>query len=201
MEKKKLEMLIGSIFVFLIFISAYASFSSPVSNNFGNRTNQSKTKVQTFLVSGNVNGVIVNYTDSASVYLNNSKYNYTSIVENTLNSYEQNNYIIDYTNGSKSNSFDILLQNISAYSLQQKLANITNNNIVCNSTAILLIPSRITLQYGSQSITVFLPNKTTKAVPISPLLPIGTNIPVHINAFVTKQGYVYNNNISISLLH
>jgi hypothetical protein len=194
-EKKKLGMILGSIFVFIIFLSSYAAFSSPNINNFNNQTNTNKTAIKTFLVSGNVNGTITNYSNEFIIYINNS--NYTANVENMLSNYEKNGYINNYIPiSAKNNSFSILLQNMSAYQLQQELENITDNSVICNSTAIIKLPSVLPLYYGNQQINVLGGNITK--LNISPLFAIGKQIPLHINAFVTAYGKIYNNQIKVS---
>ncbi|MGC8649148.1 MAG: hypothetical protein ACP5UN_02940 [Candidatus Micrarchaeia archaeon] len=197
MEKKKLSMVLGSIFVFVIFLSAYAAFSSPNINNFSNQNSTNTKVVKTLMVSGNVNGIIMNYSSEVTIYINNS--NYTTKVENVLSDYENKNYISSYIpTSSKNNSFSVLLQNMSAYQLQQTLENITNNNIICNSTAVLSLPSILPLYYGNQQINVLSEN-ITKSLYISPLLAIGKQIQLHINAIITEQGTIYNNQLNISV--
>ncbi|MGC8572125.1 MAG: hypothetical protein ACP5LH_02500 [Candidatus Micrarchaeia archaeon] len=229
MKKEKLKMILSSLFVVIIFLSAYAAFGNPTAapnkaNNSSNITNNSKVK--TFLLSESINGILSGYPNSVGLNINLSKVNnissraeLSSIVGNELANMMSSNEISEYQEASTNGTlYTILLSNMSAYQFQQtiigdvknalnssniinktSIINTINSIIIVNSTAYVMLPSNITFGAGLQSIKIK-PPITSKSISIAPLLPIGTNIPLTVLTVVDQYGNIYNNNFKVSYI-
>ncbi len=229
LKKEKLRMILGSLFVIVIFLSAYAAFGNPslAPNNANNSSNASSSNTsQIFFVSGNVNGSVVGYLNNIVLSLNFNKtdsVNYTTelsgIVSNAISSMQASNEISEYTPLSiNDTSYSILLSNMSAYEFQQGLRNmvsnalsskniklsnnismssIINSIIIVNATTRINLPPKITLNYSTQAVQVTPPSQNI-SMSIEPLLPIGTNVPLHIIAGVNQNGRISNSQFRVS---
>ncbi|MGD0729034.1 MAG: hypothetical protein ABR981_03080 [Candidatus Micrarchaeaceae archaeon] len=194
-KTKSIILLIGAILIAVIFISAYASFNN--NNVAGSTSTSTVASQQTFYSTGSVNAIIENYSYITYVTFSNSTNSSKNNVTNLLSSLEANgivdNYI--YTN----NSFEVVLNNITAYQLQQEIYNTSkdSNSINVGSTAQITLPASATLYYTNTPISIHLTSRNY-SVYLNNVKSVGSTINVGISALLTRNGSVYNNQIKIS---
>lgn len=189
-KTKRLIFFIGSLFVAIIFLTSYAAFNN--NNTTGGTTTSTIANVNTVPVVGSANGIIVNYTDVAHIYLGNGSN--ATIINTTLNALEANGTISNYVGTNK--SYDVLLNSIDPYSLYKLIRNETKN-VSVGGQAEILLPAKVDAYYSTSGIIpITLPTRNYTLF-LNNTKPIGSQIPVKITAIVTENGTIYNNNIKI----
>ncbi len=189
-NKKKLLMLVGSIFVAVIFLSSYMS-----SSNSPGSTTTIKAPA-TYLAIGKSSGIITGYGSNAYLALPNQSNRTLESVNGTLSAFEANGSISNYihVNGG----YQIALSGVNAYALQQSIRNITalaNSNIT--TTAYLLLPANALLYVNSYPVTVAL-SKKNYSISLTGIKPLGSSLNLSVFALITKNGSVYNNQIRLN---
>jgi hypothetical protein len=190
-KKKKLIYFLGTLFVAVAFISSYAAVGSFASTSTVTTT---ITASRTYFVSGSANGVVSGYSNGATLVLSNSSF--SAKAGNVLTALEDNGSISSFID--LSGNYQVLLSTMNAYSLQQymdKQLNSSNATSV-NASTYIALPSKVELFLGSQAIPVTL-TQTNYSVSIYPLLPLNTTVKFNLNAIVSGNGTVYNNQLTL----
>lgn len=187
-------MFLGSLFVAVIFLSSYGAFNN---NTATTSSTTSIANVKTYFVSGSSNAIVVNYSNVATLLVNKSvNASSSNQILATLNTLESNGSINSYI--EINNSFQIFLSTINAYSLEQlfytKLG--SNKTTAVNASSIVSLPKTITMYLNKQSVPMHL-TQTNYSMNIFPLRQVGNTIKVSLNAIVTANGTVYQNQITI----
>ncbi len=194
MEKsnsKKLLMLVGSLFVALIFLSSYMSSST---SNMGTTT--SIKPPATYLAIGKSSGAITGYGTNAYVMLSNQSNSTMENVNRTLSALEANGSISNYIHIS--NGYQVALSSMDAYTLQQSIRNITaleHSNVT--TTAYLFLPANATLYVNSYPVNVAF-SKRNSSISLTGIGPVGSRVNVSVFALITANGIVYNNQIRLN---
>ena len=209
-KKNQIILIIGSIFVFLMFLSTYFNF---INNNANTAPSSSSTLLNHTNCTGSfaensTNAIIANYSPSIILSINKS-FNFNSIneniskvsntINNTLNKLNSTGFI-DFEMIDNTTYHILVLNNTNAYNLQNKIFNSIPNNISANKPNIInilkvsaisyiKIPSIITFNIYSTQITQreILKN-TIYNISIYPLLPVGTSIPVTVQGVINNKG-------------
>ena len=187
-EKKKKQLLLfsGSLFFAVILISSYAGFGSNTAATSTTTTVQSQ---RGSLVFGSANAVVESYFDAPVVVLKSNSS--ADIVGNTLLALQNKGYVSNYQ--QYGNSFEVWLQNYSAYDLQQLLFNKTNSTaLTVNVTAYVSLPATMTMTAvpGNVLVQVTIP-QINYSITVEPLPAPGMQIPVGIQAYVASNGTIY----------
>ncbi|MGC8651826.1 MAG: hypothetical protein ACP5UH_01065 [Candidatus Micrarchaeia archaeon] len=195
-KRKKVIFLIGSLIVAAMFLSSYGAFGS---NNTAQATTtvaqKAATSARTYYLSNNyVNATIYAYYN-ASVVFNRSVSN--SSIAAMLSTLSANGSISDYIGAG--HSYKLYLSNMTVPSLKQALI-VHNLSATITTTALIRLPSKIALYPGGLYQGGYAINgtftDTSFSVITSNILPIGTKIPVHINALVFGNGTVDGSNVT-----
>lgn len=193
-KRKSIVMLIGSLFVAIIFLTSYAAFSNNVSTKTSTATTIKSTR--TFFVSGNSTAIIKSYSNIAFVRLVNQT-NSTSRVESVLSKLQSNGTVSNfvYTN----QTYEVFLLATDPYSFKQILINQTQltNSLNVSSIAYVALPQNVTLFYNTVPVPI---TQTAKnySILLSNLKGVNTSINITVSALVAPNGTVYNNQIRIT---
>ncbi len=191
MDKKKTLELIGTIFITVIFIASYAAFGSNGSNTTSTTT---ITPQKTYFVSGTANGTVNGYGAGITIQIMNQSA--ASAVANVLAEMQSNSSISTYVS-TANGSYEAFAQNINAYQLQQALYKRTNaNSVSVQALTTFTLPVSITMYYNTQAIPVTMPQKNY-TVTLSPLVGTGSQIRLRLQALVTANGTIYDNQLNI----
>jgi hypothetical protein len=201
---KKTIVLIGSVLIAVIFISSIAAFG----NGEGNTTSLTTTIVRnTTFVAGSANAFVYGYSPTLVIGIGTQYPNASTTVSNILDSLLATNKINDFF--PQGNGFVVYLGNTSAYNLSTSLtAAVGNVPLGFNATIRASLPENIALYNSGSVFEVHLGN-STYPIQTSRIAPIGSNIPVNIQAIVylnvtLKQGLagymysVYDGNLKLS---
>lgn len=198
MEKEKLKRLIlfiGALFVAVIFISSYASFS----NNSGNGGSTSTTTLKqqsTYLVYGNANAIVINYSYVAGIF--NVNVSESNTINATLGNLQLNGSVSNYL--FQNSTYRVELDTISPYTLYLLISNTINgSNATVGATAYVKLPSAIVAYYGSSPVSVAL-QKSNYSIFLNSVEPINTIIPLKVTALISGNGSVYDNQVELSIL-
>jgi len=192
-KKKQLILFVGAIFVAVIFLSSYLSFSN---NNSSSTTSTIAKNQTTFYATGTANGIIVNYSYVALVYPKNSSNATGAALTNELSNLEANGTVQDYI--YQNGSYQVILSSLSAYDLQRILQNTSGlGNTTVGSSAKVELPASLTLHYTTYPINVQLSTRNY-SVYIRDVKSPGTTITLQISALLTQNGAVYQNQLRIS---
>ena len=184
-------MLIGTIIVAVMFVSAYM-----VSNNStGNTT--STTSIRQSCTSGpwvneSVPATLNGYASSFSLTVTNS----ASVVNSTstlLNSMVSNGLIIEVT--PNNNAFDILSANDSApYAIYSALSSSIGANAITGTSAkaSVSLPSTFVVSFSGSSVRIT-PTTTKYLMPVSSIEALGSTVPVKVLTLLTSTGGVCGN--------
>lgn len=213
MNKSQIILVIGSIFVFAMFLSTYFTFTN---NNSPTAPAASKVQNSTSLqnctgvfATNDTNAIIVNYSNNFIVSVNkslgiNQISSNTAIISNDINS------TLNKLNASGEISFLVLnnttyhvlaLKNITAYSMQNVISNnmqsdkIASNAIEAftlfsiSSISYANLPSILSFRAYSQQFTQreILKNRQYN-LSIYPILPINAVVPVTVQGMISSNG-------------
>ena len=198
MDKKKKEIIlfIGSLFVAVMFITGFTSNGSGTPINLNNNTNPVKN-VSTFLVSGTLNATIVSYGENVRIV----EYNASAANEtDQLLSNMENKSMVN-TYNRINNSFEVYLQNINAYGIQENLSKrLGNSSFSIISTEYVKLPNTHIFNVSNKKIIVVLDNQTYP-ITTKNLGRINSTLPLKVNVIVAYENgsYVeYGNNIKLT---
>ncbi|MGC8669929.1 MAG: hypothetical protein ACP5TL_02130 [Candidatus Micrarchaeia archaeon] len=189
-KRNKIIFLMGSILVALMFISSYGAFGNNNSMQSTTTIPQKSSNVKTYYVTNNyVNATIYNYSGISLTFSRNTS-NHT--ISDLMNALTTNGLISDYV--LYGSTYELMLSNSSAIRIQNYLL---SENISANvsATAMIRIPSKVTMFYYNQSINCTT-NHNTFYVSLNKIMPLGSKIPVHLTALVLGNGAVYGDNIT-----
>ncbi len=191
-KKKKLIYFLGTLFVAIAFVSSYAAVGSFATTSTVTTTIAAPSK--TYFVSGSANGVVSGYSSSAVLVLRNS--NLSSAASNALAALEGNGSISSYL--SMNGSYQVLLSSMNAYSLQQDINRRLNssNATYVNASTEIVLPSKVYLALGSQTVAVTLPQRNY-SINVYPLMPLNATIRFNLNAIIAGNGTIYNNQLTL----
>lgn len=193
-KTKQVLLILGTVLIGVIFISAYASFNN---NNISNSSSSTIVNAQTFPAFGSSNAVISNYSDVVNVTFLGSSNETINKTDAVLSNLEANDIIDNYI--YLNNRYEVILANISAYNFRELLYNQTNdsNSINVGSTAYVKLPTTVTLYYAGTPVSLYLANKNY-SIYINNIRSIGSTVNVKIFALLTRNGSIYNNQLSIN---
>ncbi|MDE1833333.1 MAG: hypothetical protein KGH58_02850 [Candidatus Micrarchaeota archaeon] len=195
-EKTKRKVLfIGAVFIGLMFIFSYLG----VSGNAPSSTSSSTTtvgQVRSFFASGTANATITGYASTATLAINTNATEVSNAIASYLSSMRNNGTIQNYI--SDGQTYDLILGNVSAYAMQQMLYSQLNstNAITLSSTANARLVGRADMFVGSQEL--FVPINGTYQLNFTPLIPVNSPIRLGVQALLTQNGLVYNNQVTVS---
>jgi hypothetical protein len=191
-KKKKLIYFLGTLFVAIAFVSSYAAVGSFATTSTVTTTIAVPSK--TYFVSGTANGVVSGYSSSAVLVLRNA--NLSSAASNALAALEGNGSISSYL--SMNGSYQVLLSSMNAYSLQQDINRRLNssNATYVNASTEIVLPSKVYLALGSQTVAVTLPQRNY-SINVYPLMPLNATIRFNLNAIIAGNGTIYNNQLTL----
>ncbi len=197
MEKVKLKntiLFIGSFMVAVMFITSYAAFGN--NNARSSTTTISQSPHGGIFVSGVANAIVVNYSATSLILINQKNYNSTySNVSNYLAKLESNNTIPYYTEESNGMLVE-LNSSFNAYMLQQLLLEKFANGTHVNATVYIKLPHFVKFYSGTYGFNVSMPNRTY-SISESPLMPLGSNVSVKINALANQSGFITPNSSEV----
>jgi hypothetical protein len=192
-------LLIGALFVGVIFLTSYASFGN---NSVVSSTTTTVANVRTVPAFGSSTATVTGYSTTAYVRVNASFSTAGNTVAETLSKLEANGSIISYLPSSAS-GYEVYLQavnssSINAYSLQGLLRSAVNrsNAITITAVAYVELPSNITLYYNMQPIPVPVVNRGY-SVNMTDLDSLGSKLNVSVSALITSNGSVYRNQLVV----
>ena len=195
-EKTKRKVLfIGAVFIGLMFVFSYLG----VSGNVPTSTSSSTTTIsneRSFFASGTANATITGYAGTATLRMMSNATATSNAVATILSSMRNNGTIQNYINDG--NVYDLILGNVSAYALQQALyAQLNSTNaITLASTANARLIGSADLFVGGQEL--FVPINGTYQLNFTPLIPVNSPIKLGVQALLTQNGLVYNNQVTVS---
>lgn len=191
-KQKKTLYFIGTVVVAIAFVSSYASVGSFATTTSTTTTITAPSK--TYFVSGIANGVVSGYSNAGTLKLNNL--NLSSETSNILAALERNGSISSYIGFN--DSYQVFLGTMDAYSLQQYVNGQLNytNATTMNASTYVTLPSSVTGALGGQSVPIKLQH-TNYSVSIYPLLPLNATVTFKLNAIVSGNGTVYNNQVTL----
>ncbi len=195
MERKKLMQLIGSLFVFVIFIASYLSFSSaaPIAKT------TTTTILQTFPAIGYANATVIGYGNTATVYIICDLNSTASKLSNALTTLENNGSINNFYSPTINTTL-IYLNTMDPVRFKSYLENSLGENashcISLSADTKLLLPKVVDFKINSQQYPIPIPNSTRS---LSFSLPVGTNntVKLRILALLTQNGSIYNLTASV----
>jgi hypothetical protein len=186
-KRKKMVLFIGSLLVAVMFLTSYLAF--------GNNTTQQTTtptttvlNVQTTFVSGIVNATVFNYSQHFTLKLAGSNTSSVSL-NSMLSNMEANGSIESYN--VYNTSLSIYPGRLNVFEVYNAIASRLAYAPAINATAFIILPSTMTLYYGSYAYTV-LSGNSSYAIPVSHLVPIGGALRVKVNALVYKKNSSLN---------
>lgn len=192
-KRKRLIEFASLAFVTVIFISSYLTFGN--NNVGGNSTTSTISNAPTFFAAGYVNATVTGYGSSAYVTLPNVTNATEAAVSGVLSSLESNG-TASFNN--LNSTFQIYLNDIDAYSLQQLLVNATGEgNVMVRAPVKVSLPADLTLYYNSAAMPVHL-SQLNYTLTIVGLKPVGAHVNVSVHALITHNGSVYNNMIRLN---
>lgn len=191
---KKALLLLGSLFVALIFLTSFVGNNS-ISLNGGNQS--TKKNVTTVIVFGNVSVTVVGYRSSALITLLNSSFE--NQTNNLLLELENNNSITTYQ--PIGNQFSVYLNLINSYELKNLLArSIGSNSFKLSSNESVVFPSNAVSMYvGSHTVPVYFGSLRLDFAPKS-LSPINSTVSIYVGAKIAYENgtyHIYNNNVTV----
>ncbi len=191
-RRKKLALVLGSLFVAVIFLSSYASFGGG-----GSTTTTTTTKPPTPFAAGEAVARVTGYGSRAYVTLADNAS--ASTLNSTLSKLEDNGSISNFL--FVGGGYQIVLSEIDAYSLQQLIRNTPEGGPLAlanvTATAYLMLPANGVLYVGGMPVNVKFA-KRNYSISLTDLRPIGANLSVSISALVTANGSIYNDQIRIN---
>jgi hypothetical protein len=186
-KRKKMVLFVGSLLVAVMFLTSYLAF--------GNNTTQQTTtptttvlNVQTTFVSGIVNATVFNYSQHFTLKLAGSNTSSVSL-NSMLSNMEANGSIESYN--VYNTSLSIYPGRLNVFEVYDAIASRLAYAPAINATAFIILPSTMTLYYGSYAYTV-LSGNSSYAIPVSHLVPIGNALRVKVNALVYKKNSSLN---------
>ncbi len=211
MNKSQIILVIGSIFVFAMFLSTYFTFTN---NNApaAPSTVQNSTSLQNctgIFATNDTNAIIVNYSNNFIISVNkslslNSVNSNATIISNSINE------TLNKLNASGEISFLVLnnatyhvliLKNNTAYNMQNIISNnMQSNKIASNAIEAFKLfsissishadlPSILSFKAYSQQFTQREILKNTQYnLSIYPILPINSVVPVTVQGLITSNG-------------
>jgi len=196
-KSKKLITTIGMVIVAIIFLTSYASYAN---NNIGQSTSTTTTASgQTYFVSGSANAIVSNYSNNLNIMLLNASQN-SSVSEKVtglLGGLQSNGSVQNYFYNL--GTYQVYLgSGINAYTVQSLLnKSVGNQNFRIVTNTYVTLPNTIKLSYNNAPVTISLGNKQY-SVKIAPLKPINSTVSVSVQALVTANGSVYQNQIRVN---
>jgi hypothetical protein len=191
--KKEIVLLVGSIFVAVIFLTSFVgSGNGPVPSG-GNQSAQKN--VTAVFASGHVNATVEGYgTDALIKVLNGSLYNATN---DFLIGLEDNGSVATYNQlGSQ---FNVYLSSSNSYSLQRLLQEKIGSGFTLSSKEYVLLPKTAVLHVGNQTVPVYFGTGTYTVTPAS-LSAINSTVSIYVNAIIAFENgtyQVYNSNVTL----
>ena len=192
-KRNRIIMFVGSLIVAVMFVSSYLSFG----NNGSPTSSTTTASVSGVTVFGNANAMVEGYQSSVAITVKQK--NSSDALNSTLSSLESNGLVISYNQVGLSAFSVYLAPNYTAYDLQQRISNaLPANAVQLTGTEAVKIPSDLKMYYYSTLVPVYTPI-TNFTIQSSTLLPIGANIPVNIQAFISASNdTVYDSQIQVS---
>ncbi len=190
-KRKRLIFLIGALFVGIMFLSSYGAFGNN-SGTASTTTAPTSSIPATYFVTNNfTNGTIYSYSNITVKFVSN-----VSNATLLLNSLELNGSLESFTGSG--NVYKISLGNMSIEDLNRFFS---SRGIIVNmsGSAMIGVPKNVVLYYSTKGESI--PVNVTLPVhnfsePMR-ILPIGSNVPVHIIATVFPNGTAYQESFSI----
>lgn len=199
MEAKKRNKLttVAMILVAIIFLTSYGAYAN---NNTG-QTTSTTTAVnqQTYLVTGVVNAIVRNYSVNLNIVLLNTSQN-SSVgdkISNILGNLQSNGSVLNYIYNL--GAYQVYLgDSINAYELQSLLnESVGSKYFRINTTTLVVLPNPVSFDY--HGVTIAIPtNGQRYGVVIEPLLPVNSSVKVGVQALVTANGILYQNQIRVN---
>jgi hypothetical protein len=192
-KTKKLIFFIGSLFVAVIFVTSYLAFGN---NQTQPTSTTSVLQANTLLVYGTANGVVMNYSYSAFVtVLSKSQHN---AVNATLDALESSGNISSY-NPVNSTSYQAVLASINLNQFSSYISShLNSSNVSVGGYTYIRLPANVLMAAGGgQAVPIAFP-QTNYSVYLPKVYPIGANVPLSVQALVTTQGKIFNNQVRIS---
>ncbi len=189
MEKKtkSILMIAAVIILSVMFVLGNVAGSNSSPPTKGTTT----TITPTLLVTGTANAVIQGYSRNMVLYgqPSNSLLNELGILqkEGNINSYTKVGNQID-VNGSNFSSY-LVYNSIVGYS----------TGLAFNTTAYIKLPNPVMLRYSGSLVRIDIGN-STYPLRISNILDVGSTVPVSVQAIVTEQGTLYQNQLRLAEL-
>lgn len=189
MEKTKRNIM---MIIFIIIVAVMFVIGNIGYNNGSPLQKQHTTTIgNRYIVTGTSNAIIKNYSQNMILNINNISNSNT--IYKILSTMQSNGLISSYNNFG--NQIDILAGNGSTYQIYTELKNVSNS-ISINVTSYLKLPTTLILYYSGSKVRINIPNKTF-TINGNKLYKIGTKLNISIQAMVTGNGSLYNNNLRI----
>ncbi len=184
-------LLLGALFVALIFLSSYIS-----SSNIAGATSTTTKAPATYLAIGASKATITGYSAGAYIALHNQSNSTIELLNATLSVMETNGSISNYIRIG--DNYQVTLSGIDAYALQQNIRAVPAlalSNIT--ASAHLLLPSNAILYVNSYPVNIMF-NRRNYSASITRLKSVGSIINVSVFALITANGSVYNNQVRLN---
>ncbi len=188
-KKKRMVMLLGSVFVLVIFITSYAGSGGGFPSSSGGNSSKNNTTGTQYPAFGAANAIVVGYGNSTTVRVVNSSASNT--VTALMSAMQANGLITEYN--PIGDIISVYLNRTSAYAMQSVLANmIASNTIAFSATEYVRLPAtvRLTLASVQQSVPVRFPS-SRYALQRSILDAPNSTVRVSISAEITYNAGSY----------
>lgn len=202
MDRNKIIVSLASLFLVVIFISAYA-FSNTNYNPSGPKQTTTVLPSELYFAVGYANATITGYGNV--MYVNATcrepLANYTlNSLNNTLNTLENNNSIFSfYTTGRKVAIDAGTLNGTSLYNYLYSRLNASEENCSLFSvTALAMLPKVVSMEIQTQKFQVAMPNSSRNfSIPVLLNKTAVSKVEVKVSALLTQNATVYGN-VSVS---
>jgi hypothetical protein len=191
LEKKKIVEIIGSVFVALIFLSSYASFGS---RNISTGNGTTTVMPTTFPAKANGVANIIAYSPNLDLTINCQ--NVTRVSDEVMSFIDaQNSSAVERSFSLQASQITVVSGTLGTYSIYNSISQAMGEDANCTvfaTTAQILLPVR--MSFGGTLISI--PNSLrsfSQQVVFSKNM--STTMNVMVDAILTLNGSIYNNNI------
>ena len=187
MEKKTKNIIMIAV---ILILSVMFVLGNVAGGNSAPPTKSTTTTVTpTLLVTGNANAIVEGYSRNLVVYSDNAS---NSLI-GALNALEKDGNINSYTNIG--GQIGINGSNYTSYQVYNAISGYMDGSGI-NATVYVKLPNPLTLDYSGNPVRIDIGN-ATYSLQTSKIVGIGANVPVSVQAIVTEQGTLYQNQLRL----
>ncbi|MDE1856062.1 MAG: hypothetical protein KGH49_02395 [Candidatus Micrarchaeota archaeon] len=195
MDRTKLKQIILAVFVAVIFIASYTSFSNG-GVNMGQTTTTSISP-QTLYGVGTTNGIVSGYGTVMSVFVNCPKQDAVSFnVSSVLSKLTSNNSVYNYYSPNAS-TYTVYTGNLNSYELSNyissQIGNASSQCLSFKGQTFVMLPHNMSFSINGQGTTLNLPQTLRNYSLVARIAALKSNIPVRVAGLFTVNGTLFGN--------